>query len=196
MRKTVITAILILITAVFSGCSQTGIEQRGIIEGVIIDNTDKGEISYTFSMFDESQDKKDSLKTIKAKNIDDALSSLEKATGKVSFWGQCEYIVLAFNTFDNAYDTLKFFTDNNKIPPDITVAFADKNAVKLLQTEKQQPSLIISEAEKVSLSNNKVRTTLMQLVSDYIDNKRVASVCLFKNESKSLTCSQAVLQKK
>lgn len=187
---------LILITAVFSGCSQTGIEQRGIIEGVIIDNTDKLDISYTFSMFDESEDSKDSLKTIKAKNIEDALLSLEKATGKVSFWGQCEYIVLSFGTFDNAYDMLKFFIDNNKIPPDITVAFADKNAVELLQKKKQQPSLIISEAEKISSSNSKVRTTLMQLVSDYIDNKSGVSVCLFKNESNSLTCSQAVLQKK
>lgn len=187
---------LILITAVFSGCSQTGIEQRGIIEGVIIDNTDKLDISYTFSMFDESEDKKDSLKTIKAKNIDDALLLLEKTTGKISFWGQCEYIVLAFNSFDNAYGTLKFFTDNNKIPPDITVAFADKNAVELLQKKKQQPSLIISEAEKISLSNSKVRTTLMQLVSDYLNNKSGVSVCLFKNESNSLTCSQAVLQKK
>ena len=187
---------LILITAVFSGCSQTGIEQRGIIEGVIIDNTDKSEISYTFSMFDESQDKKDSLKTIKAKNIDDALLLLEKATGKISFLGQCEYIVLAFNTFDNAYETLKFFTDNNKIPPDITVAFADKNAVELLQKKKQQPSLIISEAEKISSSNSKVRTRLMQVVSDYLNKKNSISVCFLKSDSNSLTCSQAVLQKK
>lgn len=138
VRRGLRTASLILCIALIIptlyGCSAVQLNQRLIVQGIGIDQTDN-EYTATFIVLDTESEKENSSKLLysKGESVEAALSNLENQKGRKILLSQCLFIILNENSADNAENTLAYFRHNNDIMKTTNIMVAE-NAKSLINT--------------------------------------------------------------
>ncbi len=172
-RKTAVSFLLaagILVSSLsVSGCSATQLNQRIIIQGIGIDNQNN-EYSLTMLILDtESDSKRDSEKIVKTKGktVENAVSSLEKNSGKNIMLSQCLFIIMDKNAADRYNDSLGYFCGQKDIMKTVNLIVTE-NSSRLLESAVNDMDYNSERINLVTDSKTIKSDTVSMTLFDYI----------------------------
>lgn len=186
------TAVLILgfgIMFAFSGCTASGIDERTIIDGIVISANNKN-ITYDFSVLRAELEEGDSaLYSIKADTLNQAIEELEVQTSRKPFFGQTQYILVNNRlSKKQTLEQLNNFTKDNGVSPNTSFYFVTDKGVKYLYEKKMTGKFFLTLAKIENKKN--VNTTLLTAVNEMYEENKTAVLSVLNEKD-----GQLVLEK-
>lgn len=194
-----ITAIIIIISFLFSGCSQsasTELSNRLIIEAIGIDESEDGyEVSILAlntlqSGSANSTETPDGLTKVfkaKGKSIADALAQIDLISSQVPLYSQARVLIIGNEAAKNQpLETLNFFIREYTTRDDILVAVSKTTAADIISADLGK-NLLISKAVKNILESGQrnaltVTVPFYKFAGDLLDSTKSACLPILKVE--------------
>lgn len=193
-----------IISAIFSGCAGTQLNQRMIIQGIGIDKTDN---QYKLSIISLDTENENSENAVKinycvGKSVEQALYNSEMKTGKKILLSQCLFIILNSDAAKNLNSSLDVFCDNKELMKTTNIMVTEDSAESLIKTSIEKSGYHSEDINVISDSNAISQPVVHFSILDYIINKHdnysdiLLPVIIFDENTNSLiTDGSAAIRK-
>lgn len=167
MKKVYLYFIAFMLVLSFSSCAITEVDEKAIIEGVLVNKSEDqslGMYEYTFAIpLYEKEDITQEYITVKGDSFSKAFDTLEKVTAKKPFPGQNKYVIFSDSlSSQETKEVLIDMSSDYEWRKDCVFFFGDDKSFEYIQEEGITSEHIVDFAKLYQTENRKIATGLFK----------------------------------